>query len=389
MPPAFDIAEYKERLSNTKDRMNRESIEVLLATDPANMNYLSGYDGKSFYVPQGLILKVDEEEPIWFGRGIDANGARLTTWLSEENIRAYSDDYVQSSTKHPMNFVADILKEKGWVDKTTGVEMDQCYFTARCFMELKKDLPNTVFKATFLVNMVRQIKSENEISYIKRAARILERVMQVAMESIDVGIRQCDAAANICHAQTSGTTEYGGDYPAGPPIVQAGERASTSHLTWTDEKFQRDEIVLLELSGCYKRYHCPMCRTIYLGNPPDKLKRVAETVAEGLDKVLDFIKPGVTCEAVEECWRRAVTGSGVVKKARIGYSFGLAYPPTWGEGTASIRPGDKTILKPNMTFHIIPSIWEKDCSYGLSEAIRVTADGCETLANFPRKLFVK
>ncbi|GAH46328.1 unnamed protein product, partial [marine sediment metagenome] len=37
-----------------------------------------------------------------------------------------------------------------------------------------------------------------------------------------------------------------------------------------------------------------------LGNPPDKLERVTKAVAEGLDKVLDFIKPGVTCEAVEE-----------------------------------------------------------------------------------------
>ena len=42
-----------------------------------------------------------------------------------------------------------------------------------------------------------------------------------------------------------------------------------------------------------------------------------------------------------------------------------------------------------MTFHAIPSIWEKDYGFGISEAIRVTADGCETLANFPRKLFVK
>ncbi|GAH46329.1 unnamed protein product [marine sediment metagenome] len=210
----FDISEYKERITKTKERMDREGIEVLLTIHPANMNYLSGYDGKSFYVPQGLILKVDEEEPIWFGRGQDSNGARLTTWLKEENISAYSDDYVQSSVKHPMNFVADILKEKGWANKTIGLEMGQDYFTARCFMELKKDLPNTVFKdATLLVNMVRLIKSEKEINYIKRAARILERVMQVAIESIDVGIRQCDAAANICHAQTSGTTEYGGDYP--------------------------------------------------------------------------------------------------------------------------------------------------------------------------------
>ncbi len=390
----FDIAEYKERVTKTKERMSREGIEVLLITNPANMNYLTGYDGWSFYVHQLLILGVDEEEPIWVGRGMDANGAKMTTWLKEESIRGYSDDYVQSSIKHPMNFVTDILKEKGWANKTIGVEMDQYYFTARCLTELKKDLPNTVFKdATLLVNMVRLIKSETEISYMKRAARIVERAIQVGIESIQAGVRQCDAAANICHAQISGTSEYGGDYPAVVPIMLTGKGASTAHLTWSDEKFQKNEVTILELAGCYHHYHSPMCRTVYVGNPPDKLKWVAERSVEALEKALDAIKPGITCEEVEKHWREsAMAESGVAKEAsyhRLGYSMGLGYPPDWGEHTASMRPGDKTILQPNMTFHLIPSIWEEDCGFGISEAIRVTADGCETLANFPRKLFVK
>lgn len=392
--PVFDIAEYKERVSKTKERMNREGIEVLLATDPANMNYLAGYDGDSFYVPQGLILKIDEEQPVWFGRGMDANGARITTWLKEENIRAYSDDYVQSSIKHPMNFVTNILKEKGRTNKIIGVEMDQCYFTARCLTELKKDLPNTVFKdATLLVNMVRQIKSEKEISYMKRAARIVERAIQVGIESIEAGVRQCDAAAKIYYAQISGTPEYGGDYVAGAPIMLTGKRASAAHLTWSDEKFHRNEVTILEIAGCYHRYHSPICRTVYVGNPPDKLKWVAEKSVEALEKALDAIKPGITCEEVEKHWRKAAMAEGGVAREssyhRLGYSIGLGYPPDWGEHTASMRPGDKTILQPNMTFHLIPSIWEEDCGFGISEAIRVTADGCETLANFPRRLFVK
>ncbi len=389
----FDIGEYKERVTKTKGRMNREGIEVLLITNPANMNYLTGYDGWSFYVHQLLILKDDEEEPIWIGRGMDVNGAKLTTWLKEENIKGYSDDHVQSTIKHPMNFVTAILKEKGWANKTIGVEMDQYYFTARCLTELEKDLPNAVFKdATRVVSMVRLIKSEKEIDYMKQAGRIVERAMQAGIDSIDAGVRQCDAAANICHAQISGTPEYGGDYPSIFPIMLTGKGASAAHLTWSDEKFQNNEVTILELAGCYHRYHCPMCRTVYIGNPPDKLKQIAETVVEGVEKVLDVVKPGLICEEVEMQWRKAVTKGGSYKKAsyhRLAYAMGLGYPPDWGEHTVNMRPGDKTILEPNMTFHAIPSIWEEDYGFGLSEAIRVTADGCETLAKFPRRLFVK
>ena len=92
----FDISEYRSRIEKTRSLMEERGIDVLLVTAPANMNYLTGYDGWSFYVHQGVLVSVDQDDPLWFGRGMDANGARLTTWLEPENIRAYSDDHVQS-----------------------------------------------------------------------------------------------------------------------------------------------------------------------------------------------------------------------------------------------------------------------------------------------------
>ena len=43
--PTFEKSEYQSRLSKTKESMAARGIEVLLATDPANMGYLTGYDG--------------------------------------------------------------------------------------------------------------------------------------------------------------------------------------------------------------------------------------------------------------------------------------------------------------------------------------------------------
>jgi Xaa-Pro dipeptidase len=69
--------------------------------------------------------------------------------------------------------------------------------------------------------------------------------------------------------------------------------------------------------------------------------------------------------------------------------MGLNYPPDWGEHTASFRPGDKTILKPNMTFHMIPGIWLDDCGVDMSESFRITETGCECFTNTPRVLYEK
>jgi Xaa-Pro dipeptidase len=105
--------------------------------------------------------------------------------------------------------------------------------------------------------------------------------------------------------------------------------------------------------------------------------------------LLDAIKPGVTCEEIELAWRQVIARAGLEKESRIGYSVGLNYPPDWGEHTASLRPGDKTVLEPNMTFHMILGMWMDDWGFECSESLRVTDDGHETFANFPRKLFTK
>lgn len=387
---SFEKSEYLTRLEKVKARMNAEGIDVLLVTDPANMNYLAGYDGWSFYVHQLLIVLIDQEQPIWVGRGQDANGAKVTTWIDHENIRPYTDDYVQSLIKHPMDFVADILKEKGYARKAIGVEMEAYYFTAKCLRRLEAGLPEVDFKdATLLVNWVRIIKSDNEIAFMKKAAQIVEIAMQTGISSIEVGVRECDVAAKIYHAQISGTKEFGGDYPAIVPLMPSGERTSTPHLTWTDAKYKKGDLVILELAGCYKRYHSPLARTLILGEPPKLVKKLADVVVEGINAALDFIKPGVTCAEVEGVWKKTIAKSGFIKDSRIGYSMGLNYPPDWGEHTASLRPGDLTVLQPNMTIHMIPGIWQDAYGVEISEPFRVTETGCEKFVNFPRELFIK
>lgn len=391
MAAVFTMEEYQGRVRKTKEKMTEKGIELLVVSQPANMNYLTGYDGWSFYVHQCLLLHLNQDEPMWLGRGMDANGARLTTFLSEENIREYADDYVQSEIKHPMHFVADVIKEKGWGKSVIGVEMDQFYFTHRSYVELERSLPRVNFRdANALVNWVRVVKSEAEVEFIKRAGGIAVKVMDAARDAVKVGTRECDAAAAIAHAQYSGTPEYAGDYPAIVPLMMAGEATKAPHLTWTEKVYRDGEAVLLELSGTYRRYHAPIARTIYLGkNPPKLLIDTASVVLEGLNKALDVVKPGVTAEDVEAAWREGIAHSTVVKESRIGYSFGLNYPPDWGEHTISVRPGDKTVLEPNMMLHLIPGIWYDEVGFEIDASFRITPDGYESVYEYPLELFIE
>src|SRR5690625_4770101 len=222
------------------------------------------------------------------------------------------------------------------------------------------------------------------------AARTVEKAMFNAIEKINPGVRETHVAAGVYNDLIEGTGAYGGEYPSLSPIMPAGDRTASAHFSWTTEgTYQNDQLVYMEMSGSYKRYHAPLTRTIFIGDPPKKVSETAKIVVEGLNVALDTIKPGVTCEEVEMAWQSTINKYNLEKESRMGYTVGLSYPPVWAEDTAYFRPGDKTVLKPNMTFHMMPGMWLDGYGVAITETLRVTESGCETLTRFPRKLFVK
>ena len=387
--PAFEKEEYEIRISKVRKSMDEKNIEVLIVTDPSNMAWLTGYDGWSFYVHQCVVLSL-EDEPFWYGRGMDANGAKLTVFMQHENIIGYPDDYVQNPEKHPMDYLSKILTEKNWAQKTIGVEKDNYYFTASCLESLQRNLVQANFvDSTGLVNWQRTVKSPRELEFMRKAARIVEKMHARIFEVMEPGMRKNDLVAEIYHSGITGTEDAGGDYTAIVPMTPTGADASAPHLTWDDQPIPNNSGTFFEIAGCYRRYHCPLSRTIYLGQPPQKYLDVEKAVLEGIEAGLEAAKPGNFAEDIEAAWRKTISKYGYEKESRCGYAIGLSYPPDWGERTVSFRKGDKTVLEPNMTFHFMPALWFDDWGLETTESIVITDSGVETLANVPRKLFVK
>ena len=385
----FSREEYAARLAKTRKAMEQRGVDLLIVSDPSNMAWLTGYDGWSFYVHQAVIVPPDGE-PVWYGRGQDANGAKRTAYLGHDNIIGYADHYVQSTERHPMDFLAQVLTERGWDKLRIGVEMDNYWFSAAAFASLQKHLPNARFSdTTALVNWQRAVKSPQELDHMRRAARIVELMHQRILDKAEVGMRKCDLVAEIYDAGIRGTPEFGGDYPAIVPLLPSGEDASAPHLTWDDRPMKAGEGTFFEIAGCYNRYHVPLSRTVFLGKPTQEFLDAEKATLEGMEAGLAAAKPGNTCEHIANAFFAVLRKYGIVKNNRTGYSIGLSYPPDWGERTMSLRPGDKTVLQPGMTFHFMTGLWLETMGLEITESILITETGVECLANVPRKLFVK
>jgi ectoine hydrolase len=386
----FDRSEYARRLSKTRKAMAERNIDLLLVTDPSNMAWLTGYDGWSFYVHQ-CVLIAHEGDPVWFGRNQDANGARRTVYMAEDDIIGYPDFYVQSPVRHPMDYLSlEVITARGWQNLRIGVEMDNYYFSAAAYASLQKHLPQAQWvDATVLVNWQRAIKSPQEIAYMRVAAEIVDRMHEHIFKHIEPGMRKNDLVAQIYEVGIRGIEGHGGDYPAIVPLLPTGADAAAPHLTWDDRPIQNNAGTFFEIAGCYKRYHCPLSRTIYLGKPPQHFIEAEKAVVEGLAGGLEAAKPGNTTQDVANAFFAALRRHGIEKDSRCGYPIGISYPPDWGERTMSLRPGDLTVLEPGMTFHFMPGIWQDDWGLEITESFLITETGVETFCRAPRKLFVK
>ena len=387
---SFTKQEYKQRLQKVKVSMQDNGIDLLISHDTANMYYLTGYDAWSFYYAQCVLIHADLDEPLCFVRAQDSGGAYIKTYLKNENIIVYNENYIHKWPKHPYDYLVEIIKQKRWDKLSIGLEMDAHYFTAFCYEKIKQGLPNAKIKdSNRLVNWVRLIKSDAEINYMKSAALITENAMHTAMKVIDRGVRQCDAVGEIQKSLFNGTKEIGGEYASITTLLPTGPGTAASHLTATQEKFKNGESTIVEISGCVKRYHSPLARTVQLGKPEPKKVNAMNATIEALNAGIDVVKPGNTADHVAQEFWKVLDKYNIKKESRTGYSIGIGYPPDWGEHTLNIYKGDMTVLKPNITFHMIAVMQFGDWGVEASESIRVTENGNELLNNFPKELHIK
>ncbi|MDC3204562.1 M24 family metallopeptidase [Pelagibacteraceae bacterium] len=386
----FPKSEYSDRLAKVKKSMQEKGIDLLISQDTANMNYLTGYDAWSFYYAQCVLVHIDLDEPFLFVRDQDAGGAFLQSCWSQENIIVYAEKYIHTWPNHPYDYLIEIIKNKKWDNQSIGLEMDSHYFTAFCYQKLIDGLPNALLKdSERLVNWVRYIKSDNEIELMKNAALITDQAMQTAIDTINPGIRQCDAVGEIQKAMFYGTPEIGGEYSSIATLLPTGAGTSASHLTATQEKFVKGEATIVELAGVHKRYHAPLARTVLLGKAEQKKIDAIKATNEALDEGISAIKPGNTADDVAQKFWTVLDKHDIKKESRTGYSIGIGYPPDWGEHTINISKGDQTILHPNVTFHMIAVMQFGSWGVEASHSLRVTENGSEKFSDFSSDLFIK
>jgi Xaa-Pro dipeptidase len=289
-------------------------------------------------------------------------------------------------TQDHVRVLADFLKQ-AIQSGTIGLETTSRYLNVNDYVTLHGLYGGQLAPFKGVLETRRLTKTEDELSRMRQAARAVEAGMDAALKTVTVGRTDNDLAAALYQGSISAGSEYIGH----PPMVVSGPRSELCFALWKRNTIEHGDVVLLEGAGCIDRYHTMMSRSAVVGKPTDEQKATAEALIEILETAIATIKPGISAGEVDLACRSKVEKRGLGKyfKSRTAYGIGIGFPPNWAEGHIySIRPDDPMLLQPNMTFHIIPTMFRKGYGMAISDSVCVTESGCEVLTNYPRDLVI-
>lgn len=381
-PLPFCLDEYRARGAAAMQHLAALNLDYLLISDSSNLCYLTGYEGMSDYVEQALVYCAKGDEPCFFLRRQDAPSAMYQTWLNNESIVPYPERYIGDSQDNGFTFIFKDLAAKTTAQRI-GLEMGA--LTADTALDLKERYPQINFvDCSGLVDEARLIKSPAEQKHLRDAGAMTEAVAKRLPRWFKVGRRECDVAADITAATISGLPGLPGE-PTDAVLMPGGKQSGTSHISWRDRTLETGDHYNVEFACARFRYNAPIMRTVCLGAPNDRLRRLYGFMLDGCEAALNQARPGKTCADVARAYCKVMDQGGYWKDSRCGYPIGI----NWLETSCSLRVDDETILEEGMAFHLMLGTWcDEDFGAVLSESFLIGPNGPEFLFDVPRDLMI-
>lgn len=381
MLTAFPLATYRSRIANVRKRLEASGLDALVVNMPDNINYLSGFDSLGFLWYQALIITARPSAPIFFTRNSEEPCVHELSAIE-------SATYYDIATQDPIELVASALKNAGVAGGRIGLELQAFTFLPDQYLRLRKLLPSAQFEdVSSLVCQERLIKTPQEVEYQRTAARMADYAMKAAFTTLRPGISEVAVAGRIAAA----LGEAGSEYAAISPMVATGRRSAMTHAMPSRQVISTGDVVIIELAGVCNRYHSILMRTAVVGRPSARVRETSALLAEAFQAAVEACKPGAPVGGPNTLCNSILNRLNLSRTRvhRIGYSLGLAYPPTWLEALILDESVDATFA-PNMSFTIEPNLSLYDEGFGLKlgDTVLCTAGGPVSLSELPPTLTV-
>jgi Xaa-Pro aminopeptidase len=229
-----------------------------------------------------------------------------------------------------VEFVVQELKREGWLNGNVGMEF-WSYRPNRVVSHRLEDAfvaaGTKVVDATQVLRELRWVKSPAEIECLKEAARIANIGMAAAKTTIAAGVAELDVYGEMVRAMA----RAGGENPGITMPVLSGTKTNALHGLATRRKMKHGEMVLVDLSGVFKRYHINIARTFAIGEPSAEVRDLTNRAARSMELIRSILRPNLPLREFYSTVVDYLRREGLWERRGWvgGYEMGIAFPPDW------------------------------------------------------------
>ena len=374
----FPRGEYDRRLSDVVSALDQQGLHGVVLFRQESMYYLSGYDTSGYTMFQAMYLGVDGRMAL-LTRSADRIQSRVTSIIPD--IRIWTDREEAS----PAEELRELLRDYGCENQTIGIEYHAYGLTGQRALAVNAALQDfcTLVDASDTVRLVRLVKSNLELDYVRQAGTLCDEMLEVSIEYTQPG----NTVKSVYGAMMQVLMTGGGDPSASRWPMGAGESAVFCRYHTGDEIIQDNDQVIFEPAAAYRHYHACMMYNIVTGDLDPRHQAMHESCVDALESCQALLRAGNTVGELYAAHANAFQRGGYTNAAlaACGYSVGISYPPTWMDWPM-IWAENPQVLEPGMVFfmHMILLDDSTGLSMCLGETAIVTEGACERINHMPR-----
>jgi Xaa-Pro aminopeptidase len=335
-------------------------LSALLVTKPVNVRYLTGFTGS-----YGALLLL-HDRTLFFTDGRYRRQAAAEV-PGAEVVLAPGD---------LIGAVSGVVRTAG-----DGLGFEPGGLTWGDGQRLRTGLPGqAVVPAPPLVEELREVKDERELSSMRQAARLGGETLAGLLPSLREGVTERQVAIELELAMR----RLGGDGLAFDTIVAFGELAAEPHHRPGDRPLVTGDLVKLDFGARVDGYCADMTRTLVLGAASQRQRDLYELVRQAQAAGLGCLAAGVPAGEVDRACRQPIAEAGL----------GDSFPHPTGHGIGleiheapRLRPGSRDPIAAGTPVTIEPGVYLPGFGGVRIEDLAVARPGGhELLTTAPREL---
>jgi len=377
--------DFEGRLSRAREEMRARGVDLMYLRRGANLWYLAGIrrrgpeltDHNTYgdYV-QGAYIGA-EEGFVLVGPRMGGSG-----WVNEAEGKPWVDEVrIIDESETPEKVLEEVLKG---FDVKGGVMVDERAW-AQGGLLIQRNLPESEMSlASDIITPMRMIKDDDEVALMKKAGEITDKVYGEVVKYLKLGLKEEDVAHEVDYQ----FTKHGSQQNS----FVTGVRFRSPKRPWTlfgprstSRKLEEGDTISFDFGGVYKGYCSDFGRTVYVGDPPAKVREIHDTVMAAQSAAIERMVDGtITAEGLDRVARGLIeeAGYGDCFGHRLGHGIGVTVhePPF-------LYIPDDTVLRTGMTFTVEPSILlTGSWSARVEDVVMVTEEGGVPFSNYHKEL---